>query len=430
MEKFILSVKEATEKAASQTRPQSQFEANLNMMEDVRTLVSRTDSLSYKFDALTYDLNLIKSDIIRQQRTTQGYFEKVDRIEKRMDLIHLGPAIALGKSVAGLNNTSGGNFMTGASRVVEDTNYNRFHQQDILSKDGSSSTHDPMPTTSPAPLLHYQQKPVQTKEQRNYFMDDEMDKEFGKDNFGANLSIIDKGHDQSELLDEDLFMSNTMGKAPPISVSDFGRKSDAMGRYMHSIQEVPEENDKSRTKVESDLRSGPPIPHVIKTPAQGTGPVSGNRFVSDFKPGVVGMNATASPIVSSISPVTSNLPKTASNVSPMPSNMAGQGDQGSQGFAPKRTISDNSLLNMSLNSSIRIQKERLKQMDQSIAEGKHLDESSVIELNIDDNGFLIDAQGFPVLNDKGEPMKLTDDNLDFLKENGLYEEAVIEDCGN
>jgi hypothetical protein len=245
--------------------------------------------------------------------------------------------------------------------------------------------------------------------------------------------------DQSELLDEDLFLSNPAGKPPQISIGghqpavDFNRKSD-VNKYMHSIQEVPEENDKSKSKnVESILKPSPPTPHVIRGPFQPSYPPYGTVLsnqvpltTSNYTPEkpISTPQTTSTP---QFNPIPQH-PQVSSNFSS--GQVATNQGQTTQGGPPKRQISDNSLLNQSLNSSIRIQKSLLKKMDQSLAEGKNLDESSVIELNIDDNGFLIDAQGFPVLNDKGEPMKLTDDNLDFLKENGLYEEAVIEDCGN
>jgi hypothetical protein len=203
-------------------------------------------------------------------------------------------------------------------------------------------------------------------------------------------------------------MSNPAGKAPPISIgtgiADFGRKSDAK-RYMHSIAEEPEENDKSRSKqADTTGKAGPPVPHPIRPPFQ-------------QQPNYGSTALYQAPVV------------TTSNFMP---EKTGSGF--SSGFQPpgitRKLTGDTSQLNQSLNSSIRVQKAVLQKMDQSIADGKHLDESSVIELNIDDNGFLIDAQGFPILNDRGEPMKLTDDNIDFLKENGLYEEADVEDGGN
>ena len=180
---------------------------------------------------------------------------------------------------------------------------------------------------------------------------------------------------------------------------------------MHSIVEV-DENDKSKSKqTDIHTKGSPPVPQMVRpvytvpygTALQNQAPLITSNFTSERQ-----YQYTSPP--------------------------------GSQFNAPihqtsisrKQTAGDNSLLNTSLNASVRIQKSLLKKMDMSIAEGKNLDEDSesVVELNIDDNGFLLDGQGFPILNDKGEPMKLTDDNIDFLKENGLYEEAVIDDCGN
>lgn len=237
-------------------------------------------------------------------------------------------------------------------------------------------------------------------------------------------------------MDDDLFMSNPAGKAPHIAIGgaqgDFNRKSDAK-RYMHSIPEEAEEHDNTKAKqTDSMIKPSPPVPHVIKAPFQQPYPSYGTVLhqqspltTSNFVP------EKGAPIKPTQMTGTAQYPHTNQPVSnPFTTTPTGSQFQG-QGTLPKRTISDTSLLNTSLNGSVRIQKSLLKKMDQSIADGKHLDDDeSVIELNIDDNGFLIDAQGFPILNDKGEPMKLTDDNIDFLKENGLYEEASIEGGGN
>lgn len=98
---------------------------------------------------------------------------------------------------------------------------------------------------------------------------------------------------------------------------------------------------------------------------------------------------------------------------------------------------DNSILNQSLNTSIRLKKGAIKGLDSSImkaaggSQGKKDadDEESMIELNMDENGFLVDDKGFPILNDKGEPIKLSDEQLEQLKENGLYEEEILEGQG-
>lgn len=176
LENFILTLKETTEKAATQAKPQSQVEASLNLMEDVRSLVSRSDNLTYKFDALSYDLNLIKSDIIRQQRSQQGYFEKVDKLEKRLDNIPLGTSMHLGSK--NLVNTSNTNFMANQStRTIDDHNFNR-----ILAADGHHSKQSGS-TEEPTRQSEGYQKPQYGG--KNFFMDDEQ--------FAANLSIIDKG---------------------------------------------------------------------------------------------------------------------------------------------------------------------------------------------------------------------------------------------
>lgn len=49
-----------------------------------------------------------------------------------------------------------------------------------------------------------------------------------------------------------------------------------------------------------------------------------------------------------------------------------------------------------------------------------------ITLQVDDNNFLLDKNGYPILDDNGLPIQLSEDNLDFFKENDLYKEEVIE----
>lgn len=404
LEKFILSVKEATEKAATQARPQSQFEANLNMMEDLRSLNSRTESLTYKFDGLSYDLGLIKSDIIRQQRTQQNYFEKIDKLERKIDMVPIGNSVNFGSKGV---NVSSGNFMANASRTVDDQhNFNKILAGvEVMSKQTNSTAEKDQPRSS----------------NKNYFMDDDLDKEFGKDNFGINLSIIDKGPDHSELLEDDIFQANPAGKKATISApghfpTEFAKMTGP--RYMESIAEVDAEHDKSKTRPShvSDKPS-PPAPHVI-------GPRTAiNTSIHEQPPITTGAGGFVLPQQSK--PIQQTQPsKPGQNPQPIVSQPTQASD-----LSRKPTLDrDQSLLNQSLNSSIRIQKAVLRKVNESVADvtGKHADESSIIELNIDDNGFLIDGNGFPILNDKGEPMRLTDDNIDFLKENGLYEEEVIE----
>ena len=53
------------------------------------------------------------------------------------------------------------------------------------------------------------------------------------------------------------------------------------------------------------------------------------------------------------------------------------------------------------------------------------DQDDSITLQVDDEGFLLDADGYPILDDDGHPIKLTDEHLDFFKENDLYREEEV-----
>lgn len=275
--------------------------------------------------------------------------------------------------------------------------------------------------------------------------------------------------------------------------TDFSKKPN-VNKYMHSIVEEADELDKSRSKnSDSMAKTPPPVPHVIRTPFQTSlqpmntilstqSPVSqsshpsypghagqpsypsqlghaaypGNQGHTGYpshagQPSYPSLAGHAGQAANPSHPVlatqaTANPFGVPYKPETLPYNLGYQINQNPQPVqpekpkvipesfresGPKRAVSDNSLLNQSLNSSIRIPKSKLREMDQTVANAYNkLDESSVIELNCDENGFLIDDKGFPILDDNGQPMKLSDDNIDFLKENGLYEEAVIDDADN
>lgn len=50
-----------------------------------------------------------------------------------------------------------------------------------------------------------------------------------------------------------------------------------------------------------------------------------------------------------------------------------------------------------------------------------LDES-VVEYFVNDDGFLVDGKGFPILDDQGKAIKLTENNLGYLKQTNMYED--------
>jgi hypothetical protein len=128
----------------------------------------------------------------------------------------------------------------------------------------------------------------------------------------------------------------------------------------------------------------------------------------------------------------------------------GPRDSGHEGTALKNIApvqrqgeSNTSMLNQSLNSSIRMNRKTLEALTPDIArqlERKNTNQSgvlpkiqknpliednpeedSVIEMNIDDEGYLLDQEGNYVLDDRGMPMKLTEEQIENLRENGLYD---------
>ena len=85
-----------------------------------------------------------------------------------------------------------------------------------------------------------------------------------------------------------------------------------------------------------------------------------------------------------------------------------------------------------LNQSFKLKRSVFKQNMQSsmISQGGGgpLDgdtEDDSLTLQVDDNGFLLDKEGYPVIGDDGLPIKLTEENLEFFKENNLYSEEVV-----
>lgn len=48
-------------------------------------------------------------------------------------------------------------------------------------------------------------------------------------------------------------------------------------------------------------------------------------------------------------------------------------------------------------------------------------EESLMEYFVDEQGFLVDQKGFPILDDQGKAIKLTEENLGYLKQNDLLQ---------
>ena len=51
------------------------------------------------------------------------------------------------------------------------------------------------------------------------------------------------------------------------------------------------------------------------------------------------------------------------------------------------------------------------------------DDDEIIEYMMDDDGYLLDRDGNYVLDDEQKPMRLNEQELETVKQNGLYEEV-------
>lgn len=93
----------------------------------------------------------------------------------------------------------------------------------------------------------------------------------------------------------------------------------------------------------------------------------------------------------------------------------------------KQTQQLNSTNNM--NTSFKIKSSVLNMSLQNINPNKSValdqDNDDTVTLQVDDNGFLLDKEGYPILDDNGLPVKLTDENIEFFKENNLYVEEEV-----
>jgi hypothetical protein len=132
----------------------------------LKAVKSSADSLSYKIDAIKYDLELIKGDIIRQKDVQKDYFMKTDKIEKRIDSLP-------GTSP---NFYASQNFMTNqtmAAKHPEDNNILGGLRNDRSESKKSGSTQEP-----PGPGVFSGQRPVQGKPSENFDFMKELDDEF------------------------------------------------------------------------------------------------------------------------------------------------------------------------------------------------------------------------------------------------------------
>ena len=90
---------------------------------------------------------------------------------------------------------------------------------------------------------------------------------------------------------------------------------------------------------------------------------------------------------------------------------------GSSDMSPKE-VAENPPSEM-YGSGIRIRKNTLKDSISNVS----LTENGLLEYFIDEKGFLVDQNGCPISDESGQPIQLTEENINYLKNQNLFEET-------
>lgn len=430
-------------------------------------------------NSLRYDMDNIKNDIFLHKQKAEDFFRKHDMLEKKVLNLEDGAALQkFGKAIADI---SAQNFMaTNFSKIGFPENshsqgYDPIHQEfaprainaesNIVTNPTQNRPSAPTPSGNPygipQPQMGYPKHqvvqegpqfggPAQPHKASSNFhsagmSNYDMRNSLGGDDFDRaldNMSMIDKQMDQSMDVFDDIFGTNSMRQVtsiqgqqqPPIGVLGGPPKRTGTGPSLMPIidEEIPTEQDSTGQPYK------PPVETFYNPqPLNTSGPA----------PVPVKLGGRQAP---------EQTPRKPEPVPPAPVVQ--------QVATPLRKVtgdeSNTSLLNQSLNSSIRIPKRELKNVDKFIVPGlanavemqrtsslgqeinsapqptnmlapvaddgakdDDDDDESILELNMDEEGFLLDEQGQRILNDLGQPIKLSDEQIEALKVNGMYEEV-------
>lgn len=382
-------------------------QATLELKQASRKAINQSESNSYRLDTLRYDLDLIKDDIVRQRRAQGDYVSRLSQVENKLDN---GVFAKERPSTSGSTNdrNSGGNFMSNYSNTY---NHSRYQSLADFALKGTPN-----------------QDPDAFRKNDDFEEGESFLKKFNSNNNPdfdmINLSMINK-NEESEIMnrtDMDLaqFMINSGLKKPSATPTPKKQRNpdvvgigniqskESLGQEGLVIPEHPADMERSSEK---------------KKPPVSEDEDGGNNFMTGEerleKP--VQQPAPEEPEEKEQGGMaTQKIQEMLQNACPSPNPVV---------VSQKQSPSPNKH-NTSLNQSFRLKTSIIRQsvkqsLHTSILEG-NMDEDDSITLNIDDNGFLLDKEGYPVLDDDGLPIQLNEDNIEFFKDNNLYSEEVIE----
>lgn len=362
-----------TPQRRTQTGPTEKDQARISkaqndeIMKKFRYLHDNTNS---KLDTLRYELDLFKEGLARQKRLSGECIGKLDDMTKQIDMLTTKD----GNDPNSMRSSTATNFMNNASSATL-----KFDEKYGNAAGFFNSKNQ------------YFGQPLQQLANEGQFTDageldmDGMNESFMRKNtsenlkrqesnlegFDVNISVINKLEEGSKMVDESDFDVNFM-----------------MGGGTSSM-------NKNRP---------PPKDHYQLSAGQ-TIPTSN-------------MGVKMSPIK-------------ASSIEDLETQGSSNQENSPPVKAAKRSSirgGNNSTMNGSMNTSFRLKKDGIKEeLMVSMSRNMQInEEDSELTLQMDENGFLLDRDGYPIIGDDGKPMRLDDEELNYYKENGLYEEEEVE----
>lgn len=391
-------------------------QALVEMRQTNRKAINQSESNSYRLDTLRYDLDLIKDDIVRQRRAQGEYLSRLTTMENKVDS-GMFPKDRPSTSSSTNDRSSGGNFMSNYSNTYQHSRYQSLADFALKGTPAQDAF-----------------KKSQDFDEGESFL-----KKFNSNNNPdfdmINLSMINK-NEESEIMnrtDMDLaqFMINSGLKKPSANPTPKKQRhpdvvnthhvnfesKDSLGQTNLVIPEHPADQEISAEKV----RDTPSVQETAKKD-------EGDNFMTGEEGSKKQENLAETP-----NPSQEANPEEPENsvIQKLEEMLQGpSGDENSQPASQRQSPSPNKH-DTSLNQSFRLKTSVIRQSVRHSLHNSILDNDlegdTSLTLQVDDEGFLLDKDGYPILGDDGNPIKLTDDNIEFFKENNLYIEQEVQE---
>lgn len=361
-----------------------------------KELLIQNEKISYRVDTLRYDLDLIREDIVRERRNQKGYYDKLDNLTKKVE----SQSTRAGNESSRTSNQT--NFMSAATYQNNKLNSLGNDTESLISNDhylhNLKNNFGVEEYGQPLQRMTTGEK-ILSNHQRDIDSEDSFMKKFGSNPSGNapqdlefNCSLINQ-QEQS-----DIFEQNEIGNYIP-------ENNQARGYSTTKPTISANKNQSPKMDIQNRLIQGGFNSLQTQTATSGekniANMIHGNNNGNKIDLGQMEIENNQ---------VMADIQKRLQ----LYQVQAGMN---------KNEIKTENDVNNSLNTSFKI---KGSIYNQSIKNSMiAIEGNDSLTLQIDDNNFLLDKDGYPILDDDGKPIKLTDDNLEFFKENNLYKEEII-----